>query len=323
MRRILLLALAALAAGVVWRAGRCPICGMTLSRVEPAPAATGADDARAAVVLPAERVQAIGVKTAPIEFRELYRELRTAGTVAFDPELYGALVEYREVLAARAALNAASPPAARERVENLRRAAARRLALLGLSYAQVDALLGAGADPASLVLPGQSAWVYGQVYPTGADVPRAGDPVVAVAASGRVFEGQVVTVDPVRGTPAGGLRIRALVSTPGGGLRRDAFVRLVVRLPVGRRLALPEDALLDTGERRLVFVRRDDGRFEPRDVVLGVEAEGYYEVLAGVTAGERVVTAANFLIDSESRFRSALNAFGASAADREAPSAAP
>ena len=76
-----------------------------------------------------------------------------------------------------------------------------------------------------------------------------------------------------------------------------------------------EDAVLDTGTRRIVFVVRGEGEFEPRAVELGREAQGFYEVLSGVSAGEEVVVAANFLIDSESRFRSALRSFDGGAGD--------
>ena len=69
---------------------------------------------------------------------------------------------------------------------------------------------------------------------------------------------------------------------------------------------LPEEAVLHTGERNLVFVSLGQGKYEPREVVLGQEAEGYYELISGVSKGEKVVTSANFLIDSESRLRSVI-----------------
>ena len=71
-----------------------------------------------------------------------------------------------------------------------------------------------------------------------------------------------------------------------------------------------------------VFVHHDEGRFEPREVVVGVEGDGQIEVLSGLIPGERVVTAANFLIDSESRFRAAVAAYGSGRAVDHAPEAA-
>ena len=80
----------------------------------------------------------------------------------------------------------------------------------------------------------------------------------------------------------------------------------------------PRAAVLDSGERRLVFVVSSDGRFTPREVHLGPVAGDAVAVLDGVTAGEQVVTSANFLIDSESRLKAAVEAF-APPADAAAP----
>ena len=68
--------------------------------------------------------------------------------------------------------------------------------------------------------------------------------------------------------------------------------------------------MLDTGIRRLVLVDLGEGQFEPRTVKLGMHADGYAEVLGGLTAGETVVVSANFLIDAESNLKAALGGFG-------------
>lgn len=303
---------------VASEAGRCPICGMTLARVEPAPAHANADEhaSHAAFALTPAREQLIGVTTEAVAFRELHRDLGTAGRVASDPDLYAALSDYQAAVRAEEDAQRSGAPQARERADGLRRTSAMRLGLLGLSFAQIAEVAAAGADPANLLLPLQSAWIYGQVYEQAPDVPRPGQAVrvTSPALPGRVFTGRVMTADSAGSIASRAVRVRALVATPGGGLRPETFVRLVVEVPLGRRLALPESALLDTGQRRLVFVREQGGHFTPRDVVVGVTGEGYVEVLSGVQAGEQVVTAANFLIDSESRLAAALAAFGAGGA---------
>ncbi|MEW6272509.1 MAG: heavy metal-binding domain-containing protein [Thermodesulfobacteriota bacterium] len=316
--------------------GSCPVCGMTLSRVEAAAAAADAGGqaassergSHAPLTVSAAREQLIGVKTAVVGYRELHRELRTVGKVAFDPELYAALAEHRELLGAREGLQASASAEARLRVDALWRASTLRLSLLGISSSELAALAQVG-DATSLLLPGRSAWVYATILGVGAgpglgtsdgtevDTPRVDHPVLVTtqALPGRAFRGRLITVEPLDGRTAAArtarrdVRVRALVDTPGGGLQRGSLVDLVVEVPLGRRLAIPDDALLDTGTRRLVFVRREGGRFEPREVVLGVEGEGHHEVLAGLAAGEQVVAAATFLIDSESRFRAAQAAF--------------
>jgi len=92
-------------------------------------------------------------------------------------------------------------------------------------------------------------------------------------------------------------------------LKPGVFCEVVVDLDFGVRLAMPVDAVVYSGERKVVFVTDGQGRFDPREVKLGREGEEWIEVKSGVKEGEQVVTAANFLIDSESRFQAALKQF--------------
>jgi Cu(I)/Ag(I) efflux system membrane fusion protein len=73
-------------------------------------------------------------------------------------------------------------------------------------------------------------------------------------------------------------------------------------------LTIPSSAVLNTGKRRLVFIDRGEGYFEPREVKLGIKAGDFYEVIAGLTEGEKIVTSANFLVDSESMLKAAIKA---------------
>jgi hypothetical protein len=260
-----------------------------------------------------ERQQLIGVKTEEVERRALDVEIRTVGKVAYDPGLYQAFVEYREALRARAALRDAASREAREGADGLIRAAALKLRQQGISEAQIREIAKDGRDPVNLLLPGKSVWVYGQVYEYEVDLVRPGQEIVVTVPSlpGRSYAARVVAVDPILNAMTRSARIRALVATPDEALRPETFVHVQLHVPLGEKIAVPENAVLDTGEHQVVFVVAGEGRFEPRSVELGREAQGYYEVLSGLAPGERVVTSANFLIDSESRFRSALAAFGA------------
>jgi Cu(I)/Ag(I) efflux system membrane fusion protein len=79
---------------------------------------------------------------------------------------------------------------------------------------------------------------------------------------------------------------------------------------LGTGLLIPESAALDSGGRKLVFLDQGEGRFEPREVELGVKVAGGLQVLAGLAEGDLVVTAANFLLDSESSLKAALSSMG-------------
>ena len=93
-------------------------------------------------------------------------------------------------------------------------------------------------------------------------------------------------------------------------LKPEMFVDVAIEIPFGVKLAIPEEALFNAGETQLVFVSMGEGRFEPRKVRAGYEVGGYYEILDGLKKGEKVVSSANFLIDSESRLRAAVKSFG-------------
>jgi multidrug efflux pump subunit AcrA (membrane-fusion protein) len=86
------------------------------------------------------------------------------------------------------------------------------------------------------------------------------------------------------------------------------FANVDIKISAGRKLAVPEEAVLDSGTRQVVFVAKGEGLFEPKEVKVGAKLDGYYEVLKGLSPGERVVTSANFLIDSESRLKAAMGA---------------
>jgi hypothetical protein len=260
-----------------------------------------------------ERQQLIGVKTEEVTRRSLDVEIRTVGKVAYDPGLYQVFVEYREALRARGALHDAASREAREGADGLVRAAGLKLRQQGISEAQFREIAKDGRDPVNLLLPGKSVWIYGQVYEYEVDLVRPGQEIVVTVPSlpGRRYRANVVAIDQILNAMTRTARIRALVATPDESLRPETFVHVELHVPLGEKLAVPENAVLDTGEHQIVFVVAGEGRFEPRALELGREAGGYYEVLGGLEPGERVVTSANFLIDSESRFRSALAAFGA------------
>jgi Cu(I)/Ag(I) efflux system membrane fusion protein len=84
------------------------------------------------------------------------------------------------------------------------------------------------------------------------------------------------------------------------------YATVEIKIQLGQKLAVPEGAIIDTGVRQLAIIDRGNGYFEPREVQVGSKVEGYYEVIRGLRAGERVVTSANFLIDSESKLKEAM-----------------
>jgi multidrug efflux pump subunit AcrA (membrane-fusion protein) len=265
----------------------------------------------AGFTLSTARQQLIGVTRARVERRRLDSEIRAVGSVAYDPALYQAIVEYREALDARRQLGESAMSEARRGADAIVRAAALRLRQLGIADQQLTAIAAAAQGPANLLLPGKSAWVSAQVYEYEVDSVQPGQTATITTAGqpGRSYEGRVVAVDPILNAASRTARVRISVPDADSTLRPEAFVQATIHRPTDDVVAVPADAVLHSGGRDLVFVTSDEGRFEPRAVELGREAGGYFEVRAGLNVGDEVVTSANFLIDSESRFRAALAAF--------------
>lgn len=274
--------------------------------------ATGGDvPGHEAFTLSTERQQLIGVTKARIERRALEVEIRAVGRVAYDPKLYQAVVEYREAARSKRAIGESTIREAQSGADALIRGARLKLRQLGLSETQIGLLTSGTGDPVELLLPGKSVWIYAQVYEYETPLVQQGQTMVVTspALPGERYETKVIAIDPILDPMTRTTRVRGLVSTPDATLRPESFVDVTIHVPLGEQLAVPEDSVLDTGEHQIVFVVKEDGTFEPRALELGREAQGYYEVRAGLSEGEHVVTAANFLIDSESRFRAALAAY--------------
>ncbi|HAM36361.1 MAG TPA: hypothetical protein DCP85_10605 [Elusimicrobia bacterium] len=265
-------------------------------------------EGQAAMVLSEESRQMIGMKSEPVERRDLAVVVRASGKVAYDPELYNTLSEYKEAVRAREKVKDSPYPDALERADALVRASTLRLRQLGLTDAQIEASAHEAAATNLLIGGGGgSVWVYAQIYEYEIGLVKAGQSaeITTPAYPGRVFRGVVKSVDSILSAETRSLKARIEVPDPKGLFKLEMYVDAAIRSNLGRRLALPESALLDTGERQIVFVDLGAGRIEPREVIVGQKAEGYYDLLSGASQGEKVVTSANFLIDSESKLKAA------------------
>ena len=262
------------------------------------------------IKFPEDREQLIGVKTSAVVRRELAKVIRASGRIAYDPDLYGAVVEYREALKSRAKAKRSSWADVRERAEGLISASVLRLRQMGLSEVQIERLGKAKQDPTNLLLSskGGSVWVYAQIYEYESGLVKAGQgmEITGAAFPGKTFHGTVVAVDTILNPETRTLRVRGEVPSE-GLLKPEMYVDVRIPISLGRRLAVPEEAVMGTGTRTISFVRTGPGQFEPREVTVGQEAEDRIEILDGLNEGEEVVTSANFLIDSESKLKAALS----------------
>jgi len=344
------------------------------------PGAPSAEDVAGAVRIDPVRRQAIGVKTEPVQARDLATTIRAAGRVTYDetrraevslkfsgwvrdirvdytgkpvragevlftaysPELVSAQQDYLTALDVGAsgmtggAHRASEPGQAPGADPELAAAARERLLRWDVRPAQIEAIARAGKPidafpilaPASGVVleksivrgsaftagqtlykiaPIHPVWVIASVYPYELPFVRTGmaAKILSPFLPERSRSGKVSYVDPYLDPQARTAQVRVVVPNARGDLKPDMFVDVLLSASLGKRLAIPESAVLYVGDRRIVFVDLGDGRFAPRTVTLGAKAGDSYEIVEGLRAGEIVVISGNFLIASESRLKSA------------------
>jgi len=190
------------------------------------------------------------------------------------------------------------------------------------AYVQPDTRLYTVADLSTI-------WVFAQVFQSDLGRLKAGDPVSLTVDTypGRTFSGRVDFIYPDIDLATRTARVRLVFANPHLALIPGMFVNVSVGIPLGEQDVIPASGVLQTGTQQIAFVDHGGGHLEPRTVVLGARVGDDYIVLKGLQAGERIVTSANFLIDSESQLQAALGAFapaspGAGAAGAAAIAAA-
>ena len=156
-----------------------------------------------------------------------------------------------------------------------------------------------------------TVWVFAQVFQDDLGRVRVGERAALTVDSypGRTFHGRVDFIYPDVDMTTRTARVRLVFQNPKLTLTPGMYVNVKLQVPLGDQLVIPASGVLQTGTRQIAFVVRSDGYLEPRDVQLGLQAGDQYVVLGGLKAGERVVSSANFLIDSESQLQAALGSF--------------
>lgn len=154
-------------------------------------------------------------------------------------------------------------------------------------------------------------WVNAQVVQTDAGLLRLGEPatVTVDAYPGRQFTGRVDEIHPVMENATRTVPVRLELANPDGRLKPGMFVNVAIQVPLGRRTTVPASAVLQTGTRNIVFLARGGGYLTPDNVQLGPRVDDRFVVQRGLRAGQRIVTSANFLVDSESQLQAALGAY--------------
>jgi Cu(I)/Ag(I) efflux system membrane fusion protein len=150
-----------------------------------------------------------------------------------------------------------------------------------------------------------TVWIISDVYEYELPMMKVGQ-TAKISLSyfpGRTFFSVIEYVYPALSSETRTAKVRFSLPNPGGQLKPQMFTNVEIKIDMGKKLAIPDNAIIDTGTRQIVYVDKGEGLFEPREVMLGIRAEGFREVLKGLQAGDRVASSATFLIDSEAQLK--------------------
>ncbi len=287
----------------------CPVCGEVISTTGGKVVEIGKAQVRPLrpVMVSAKKQQLIGVQTEEVKRMPLSKTIRAAGRIAYDPELAIAQEEFIQALRNEENLKGS---ALTERAGSLTEASRRKLKLLGMSEEQVNILKDKKSAQTSLTLPekGENVWAYLSVYEYEIGLIKTGllVEIEAVAYPGEIFKGEVLAINPVLDAVSRTNTVRVEIKEAVDKLKPEMFVNAQIQVDLGIKIALRDSAVIDTGLRKIVYLSLEDDTLEAREVRLGQKVEDYYEVIEGLEEGDIVVTSGNFLIDSESKLKSAL-----------------
>lgn len=152
-----------------------------------------------------------------------------------------------------------------------------------------------------------TVWVIADVFEYEAANVRLGQTATFTLSymPGKVFHGRVSYILPQVDPATRTLKVRIALDNPGNVLKQEMYGDVELKTGGSRKLTVPQSAVLNSGQRQVVFVDLGQGKFEPRAVKAGAQIGDRIEILSGLTAGDRIVTSGNFLLDSESQLKMA------------------
>lgn len=260
----------------------------------------------------------------------------------YSPELVSTQEEYLLALRSREKLGASSFDWISKGSNTLADSAKERLKLWGVSEAEIEELTRTGKarrtipvySPVNGIVTQRAAYHHGtyitpemEIYTLVdistvwlvADIYEKDLPFVKIGqkltiefpyGNGKTIDSRIEFFYPYLDPATRTGQVRIQLKNPGNKFKPDQFVNVFIKTEEQKNLVVPSDAVLNTGEKQYVFIDLGDGYFDPRQVRIGVQTVDGTSIEEGLKEGERVVTAANFLLDSEARLRGVLENMG-------------
>jgi len=255
----------------------------------------------------------------------------------YSPELVSTQEEYLLALKAKKSLTKSSFPEVASSGDSLAESAKRRLKLWDITDEEIKRLEESGQAKKTItlyapfsgfvleksaykgmnVMPGMAlykladlsvVWLYADVYEYELPFIRLEQQasIQLTYLPGESFTGKVIYIYPALNPETRTAKVRFEFPNPHDRLKPEMYANVEIKVRLGRKLAVPEGAIINTGIRQMAIIDKGNGYFEPREVKVGSKVDDYYEVISGLKAGEKVVTSASFLVDSESNLKEAM-----------------
>jgi len=256
----------------------------------------------------------------------------------YSPELVSTQTEYLLALKNKAQLDKSPVSATRAAAESLLAAARDRLKLWDIPEEHIKELEQSGQVRRTLMLhspfngivlernafPGQyvtpemttfkvadlsTIWALGAVFEYELPLIKLGEQAEIEFPYGQAkqaLKGRITFISPEIDPQTRRVRIRAEFPNPGQALKPETYVTVVIRSEGGRRLAIPKEAVIDNGEKRYAIVAHPNGYFAPKEIQVGPPSDEFYPLRGGLDEGDKVVSSAQFLIDSETNLQAAM-----------------
>jgi RND family efflux transporter MFP subunit len=256
----------------------------------------------------------------------------------YSPDLVSTQNEYLLALKGRDQLGKSQISATRASAESLLSAARTRLELWDIPEHQIRELEQTGRAQKTLMLhapfsgvvlernafPGQyitpemtafkvadlsRIWALGAVFEYELPMIKVGQQAeieFPYGQSKRTLKGKITFIYPEIDTQTRRVKFRAEFANPGLQFKPETYVTILISTAGGRRLAIPKEAVIDTGSKRYALLAHRNGYFEPREIQVGEPGDDFYALLGGLDEGDRIVTSAQFLIDSETNLQAAM-----------------
>jgi RND family efflux transporter MFP subunit len=259
----------------------------------------------------------------------------------YSPELVASEQEFLSALSSAKTLSKSPYPSVAQGGEELIEASKRRLRLWDISEKQIEQLEKTGNIEKTMtiyspvsgyvmeknvlagkkIMPGETlltvadlstVWADADIYESDLQYVKVGMTAAITLPYFRdkTFSGNVVFLNPFLDPQTRTVKARMEIRNPSLELKPQMYGDAYLSYDIGEKTAIPEGAVMQTGERNYAFLANNDDTLSPTEIKIGAKSGGYFEVYEGLRPGDRVVTSANFLVDSESSLKAALEAVG-------------